>query len=73
MPSFVSVQIHLKTTPFLLLLAKGQKTGLGLSSSYQIVKKHGGTLECQSQTGKGTEFCIEIPVRPVALLPAPSS
>ena len=40
----------------------GKGTGLGLSISYQIVtEKHGGTLECQSQEGKGTTFRIEIP------------
>ncbi|MDY6939288.1 MAG: response regulator [Cyanobacteriota bacterium] len=40
----------------------GKGTGLGLSISYQIVtEKHGGTLECHSQVGRGTTFRIEIP------------
>ncbi|MEM6502452.1 MAG: PAS domain S-box protein [Cyanobacteria bacterium P01_C01_bin.89] len=49
--------------PFFTTKPVGQGTGLGLSISYQIVvEKHRGQLTCQSETGKGTEFCIEIPV-----------
>jgi signal transduction histidine kinase len=41
----------------------GKGTGLGLSISYQIVvEKHRGTLTCQSELGKGTEFIITIPI-----------
>lgn len=40
----------------------GKGTGLGLPISRQIVvEKHGGSLECISQVGQGTEFLIEIP------------
>ncbi|MEM7724993.1 MAG: AAA family ATPase [Cyanobacteria bacterium P01_A01_bin.45] len=43
---------------------EGKGTGLGLSISYQIVtKKHGGTLDCISQPGKGAEFVIRIPIK----------
>ncbi len=43
----------------------GKGTGLGLSISHQIVvEKHGGILKCESGPGKGTEFCIEIPLQP---------
>ena len=43
---------------------RGKGTGLGLSISYQIVvEKHGGSLQCESALGKGTQFSIEIPVR----------
>ncbi len=49
---------HLFTTK-----AVGKGTGLGLSIARQIVvDKHGGTLSCHSQLGKGTEFVIEIPI-----------
>ncbi|MFB2875313.1 hypothetical protein [Floridanema aerugineum] len=35
-----------------------------MSISYQIVtKKHGGTIECFSTPGKGTEFLIQIPIQ----------
>lgn len=41
----------------------GKGTGLGLSISYQIiVEKHKGSLNCQSELGKGTEFIITIPL-----------
>ena len=41
---------------------EGKGTGLGLSISYQIItEKHGGTLECISSPGKGTEFIIHLP------------
>ncbi|MFB2770534.1 AAA family ATPase [Pelatocladus sp. BLCC-F211] len=49
---------HLFTTK---LVGKG--TGLGLSIARQIVvEKHGGTLTCKSELGKGTEFAIAIPI-----------
>ncbi|HLO48884.1 MAG TPA: ATP-binding protein [Kamptonema sp.] len=41
----------------------GKGTGLGLSISYEIVvEKHQGTLICESELGKGTEFAIAIPI-----------
>lgn len=41
---------------------EGKGTGLGLSISYHIItEKHGGTLECISSPGKGTEFIIQLP------------
>ena len=36
-------------------------TGLGLSISYSIVSKLGGTIECQSEEGVGTEFIVSLP------------
>ena len=48
--------------PFFTTKPVGEGTGLGLSISYQIVKEqHGGSLECISQLGQGTEFVIKIP------------
>ncbi|WP_159785547.1 trifunctional serine/threonine-protein kinase/ATP-binding protein/sensor histidine kinase [Sodalinema gerasimenkoae] len=42
----------------------GQGTGLGLSICRQIVvDKHGGSIECQSTLGQGTEFILKIPIR----------
>lgn len=41
----------------------GKGTGLGLAITHQvIVEKHGGSLEVQSEIGKGTEFLIRLPV-----------
>ncbi|MGD2183926.1 hybrid sensor histidine kinase/response regulator [Lusitaniella coriacea] len=40
----------------------GKGTGLGLAIAHQIiVEKHGGTLTCHSEPGKGTAFIIKIP------------
>jgi len=41
---------------------KGVKgTGLGLSESYGIVKRHKGTISCESRVGVGTTFVVELP------------
>jgi len=48
--------------PFFTTKATGQGTGLGLSLSYDIVKAHGGTLQCTSVVNSGTEFIIELPL-----------
>ncbi len=46
--------------------AVGKGTGLGLSIARQIiVDKHKGSLNVNSQIGKGTEFIIEIPVNSI--------
>ncbi|MEH2148197.1 GAF domain-containing protein [Nostoc sp.] len=53
--------------PFYTTKPVGKGTGLGLAISYQIiVEKHGGIMECISEPGKGTEFWIEIPIKPPA-------
>ena len=39
-----------------------QSSGLGLSSSYGLVKKHGGDIHVISALGKGTAFTIVLPL-----------
>jgi two-component system NtrC family sensor kinase len=48
--------------PFYTTKEVGKGTGLGLSISYDIIKKHGGSIEVQSEPGRGTTFTIELPV-----------
>jgi len=40
----------------------GVGTGLGLSISYNIVQKHHGKIDAQSEPGKGTTITITIPI-----------
>lgn len=47
--------------PFFTTKPIGSGTGLGLSLSYGIIKKHQGKIEVSSELGKGTCFTISIP------------
>ena len=46
--------------PFFTLKDSG--TGLGLSVVFGVIKKHGGTLEVDSEAGQGTCFTIHLPL-----------
>ncbi|MCP4268085.1 MAG: response regulator [Candidatus Brocadiaceae bacterium] len=41
---------------------KPHGTGLGMSITYGIIKKHGGNIEVESEAGKGTTFNLSIPI-----------
>jgi two-component system OmpR family sensor kinase len=40
----------------------GKGFGLGLSIAYWIVRNHGGSIEVKSTEGKGTTFCVWLPL-----------
>lgn len=40
----------------------GKGYGLGLSIAYWIVRNHGGRIEVSSTVGKGTTFCVWLPL-----------
>ena len=48
--------------PFFTTKEVGKGTGLGLNVAYNIINKHNGTIDVESEVGKGTEFVIRIPV-----------
>ena len=50
--------------PFFTTKPVGQGTGLGLSMSYGIIKDHGGSIDFESETGRGTRFTCVIPFSP---------
>jgi PAS domain S-box-containing protein len=47
--------------PFFTTKEEGVGTGLGLSTSFRIVKGHGGFLTCRSEPGEGSTFELYLP------------
>lgn len=50
-------------TPFFTTKEKGQGVGLGLAVARSLIDKHCGTIDVESEEGKGTTFTIVLPAR----------
>lgn len=48
--------------PFFSTKPIGEGTGLGLSSSYDIIRSYNGTINVDSTVGKGTTFTVSLPI-----------
>jgi two-component system NtrC family sensor kinase len=48
--------------PFYFVSEQGQRAGMGLSIAYGVIERHGGTIEVESQEGKGTTFTVHLPL-----------
>ena len=49
--------------PFFTTKAVGEGTGLGLSLSYNIIRKHRGEITVDSQIGVGAKFRVVLPIQ----------
>jgi two-component system NtrC family sensor kinase len=47
--------------PFLTTKETGRGVGLGLAVSHSILERHNGSIEVQSEVGRGTTFTITLP------------
>lgn len=49
-------------SPFFTTKAIGEGTGLGLYISHTIIERDGGKITVESEPGKGSTFCVQLPV-----------
>lgn len=49
--------------PFFTTKEVGKGTGLGLNIAFNIIRQHDGTINVESEVGKGTSFIINLPVK----------
>jgi len=48
--------------PFFSSKPEGKGTGLGLSIVYEVIDEHNGSIELESEVGKGTTFTVKLPI-----------
>jgi signal transduction histidine kinase len=56
--------------PFFTTRDVGEGQGLGLSISYGIIEQHSGSITVDSEPGRGSTFCLYLPLRQQSV-PAP--
>jgi signal transduction histidine kinase len=57
--------------PFFTTKEVGVGTGLGLSTSFEIVRRHGGSIRASARPGGGTVFEVRLPLEgPARAVPA---
>jgi two-component system sensor histidine kinase PhcS len=60
-PGIAAANLARVFEPFFTTREVGQGLGLGLSISYAVVERHGGTLFAESELGKWTAFNFDLP------------
>ena len=45
-----------------ILVGSRHREWLGLASSLEVVRRYGGSIEVDSEAGRGTVFCLVLPL-----------
>jgi signal transduction histidine kinase len=61
-PGIAAQELQHIFDPFYTTKAPNRGIGLGLSICHDIVSRHEGQIWARSEPGRGTEFCVSIPI-----------